>query len=382
MNFIFINIGMLMFRGGGENYAVNIARALRDRGCRSELYTLRPMFSKAQLSVPDFFDKVYVLRSPWLYTITSMFHRNRLMRRLKGIRGIPRIIGQIIFELRVFVCLWRRRHESFVVHSCCLPLVSCLVTRFLNKKGLLRMPGPIDNPYDRYFGLRSAGIIANGNAYQRIRQDYNPSNLHFINVGVDYSEEPAEEALGLMRRKLNISSEHFVVLFVGRLIEVKNIPMLLSGFKGLLDFGINAKLFIVGDGPNAAQCRSMVSDLGLNSSIHLTGWMDADELTVTYRLADVCVLTSHYDNYPNVLIEAMACGTPCIGTSVGGIPDIVHHGIDGMLVQPNDCKGLAETLLRFACGEMKIDRTQLQKRTLKSFSWHQSACRMIDIANS
>lgn len=100
-----------------------------------------------------------IKKSPWLYPFTQLFHRNKY---LKGIR----ILGQVIFEFRVFLKL-KKRDDDFIVHTCELPL---LVSKFTSKKAYMRMPGPLNNFYDIFLAKRCTGIIANGNAYEQIKQ--------------------------------------------------------------------------------------------------------------------------------------------------------------------------------------------------------------------
>lgn len=379
MKIVFVNIGMLMFRGGGENFDINMSRALRALGHKTELYTLKPVFRKVLLSKPEGYDLVHVVRSPWFYPLTSFLHRYEFTRKLVGIRGIPRILGQMIFELRVFYRLWRVRDEQFVVHTCALPLLSFLVTKGLGRCGILRMPGPIGNVYDKYFGLKTAAIVANGDAFKQIKEKCSPKALHFINVGVSPFKEPPTRLLERMRESLKILQGTFVVIFVGRLIPIKNISMLLRAFERFQGAKIPSKLLIVGDGPDYQKYRSMALRLGLDGKVLFLGKRGQDELSLLYRLADVCVLTSRYDNYPNVFIEAMACGTPCVGTSVGGIPDIVRSGINGEVVKPNDYEGLAGTLHDIASGAVLFERDFIRRRTLEMHSWGQSASRLVEV---
>jgi glycosyltransferase involved in cell wall biosynthesis len=97
-------------------------------------------------------------------------------------------------------------------------------------------------------------------------------------------------------------------------------------------YGSDCELLLIGKG-----------DLPLPFNRLSTGALSRDEdLASAYSAADVFVLASKYDNLPNMLIEAMACGTPCVAFRIGGIPDIIDHKVNGYLAEPFDCEDFAE----------------------------------------
>jgi glycosyltransferase involved in cell wall biosynthesis len=73
-----------------------------------------------------------------------------------------------------------------------------------------------------------------------------------------------------------------------------------------------------------------------------TGYVPDERLPSLYRAADTVVVPSVQDNLPNVVLESMAAGTPCVGFRIGGIPDMISHQVDGYLASPGDAKGLAD----------------------------------------
>ncbi len=87
-----------------------------------------------------------------------------------------------------------------------------------------------------------------------------------------------------------------------------------------------------------------VERLGLKDSVLFTGFQsDVSEIIATF---DVAVLPSHFEGMGRVLLEAMAMEKPVVASRVGGIPDLVQHGINGLLVTPGDVEGLAEALMK------------------------------------
>lgn len=378
---IFINIGMMMFRGGGENFDINMSKALKELGYDVEIYSLKPLLRSSKYTkVAVHFNKETFIKSPWLYPFTQFFHKNKYLKKLRGIRGIPRIFGQIIFELRVFFNL-KNREDDFLVHTCELPLLTYLLSKFTNKKAYMRMPGPLNNFYDIFLAKGCTGIIANGNAYEQIKKrNILNEKLHFINIGVhkfDKSEIISKEEF---RKKNNISSDDFVVLFVGRLIDIKNIPMLIRGFSIFLKKMKNAKLIIVGDGNKKDDLFLLSKSLGIHKNVVFSGNLTKIELGNYYNIADLCALTSYYDNFPNVLIEAMSFGIPSIGTNVGGIPNIIIDGENGFIVDSKNEYMLAEILEKSTYTVFKSEL--IKERINKTYSWEKSAINFIKVFNN
>lgn len=147
--------------------------------------------------------------------------------------------------------------------------------------------------------------------------------------------------------------------------------MLLKGFSLFLGQEKNSKLIIIGDGNKKNDLKELVSSLNIKHNVLFKGNLEKNELGNYYNIADVCALTSHYDNFPNVLIEAMSFGVPCIGTNVGGIPSIIEDGVNGYIVNSNDEKMLAS---KFSKSKNKIfDREIIKERINYEYSWRKSA---------
>jgi glycosyltransferase involved in cell wall biosynthesis len=133
-----------------------------------------------------------------------------------------------------------------------------------------------------------------------------------------------------------------VLLSVGRLVEKKGFPDLLQAAASLQRRGYRFRLDIHGDGPDRPALAAAVTELGLEDDVRLLPAIPRDALAETYRRADVFVLTPFVtgsgdrDGIPNVLVEAMASGLPVVATAVGGIPELVEHGGNGLLAEPRD----------------------------------------------
>ena len=145
------------------------------------------------------------------------------------------------------------------------------------------------------------------------------------------------------------------ILSVGRLVEKKGFADLLAALALVRDEGEPFRCTIYGDGPLRDELEARRDELGLDGVVTFAGACAPDDLIPAFRGADVFVLTpvlgadGDRDGVPNVLVEAMACGVPVVSTTVGGIPELVTHGEDGLLAPAHDPATVArhlETLLR------------------------------------
>jgi glycosyltransferase involved in cell wall biosynthesis len=121
-----------------------------------------------------------------------------------------------------------------------------------------------------------------------------------------------------------------VIVAAGRMAEAKNYPLLIEAM-ALLRNQVPASLFILGKGDEEPRLREMIRGRGLTDAVHLCGFQTNPWKYIAR--ADVFALTSHYEGFGNVVVEAMACGVPVVATSSPGTRDIVSSGADGLLVE-------------------------------------------------
>ena len=137
---------------------------------------------------------------------------------------------------------------------------------------------------------------------------------------------------------------------MGRLVEKKGFDELLHACALLAARHRRFHCEIYGDGPRRGDLESLRDQLDLQEYVHFRGARTQAELLPVYQRADVFALTPRVtddgdrDGVPNVLFEAMACGTPVVSTCVGGIPEVVHDGRDGLLVNGGGAEAIAACL--------------------------------------
>ena len=164
------------------------------------------------------------------------------------------------------------------------------------------------------------------------------------------------------RHKIIISHRHFVdftkfvvkrkideranvVGYVGRFSEEKGILNLVKSIPLLLRRRKDIYFVLCGDGELSNKIRSIIQYQGLDAHVNLTGWISQKEVPNFLNNFKLLVIPSYTEGLPNIMLEAMACGTPVLATPVGAIPDIIKDGETGFLLKSNDPKHIAERIV-------------------------------------
>jgi glycosyltransferase involved in cell wall biosynthesis len=152
------------------------------------------------------------------------------------------------------------------------------------------------------------------------------------------------------------------------------LSFLIKGFLEAYKENSNIVLNIVGEGESREINKLKMLAKG-NKSIKFLGKKTGKELIEIYQMNDVFCITSLYDNYPNAVFEAMACGLPVIATKVGGIPLQVIDSVTGILIELNNIEQLKNAILRLANNKELREKMgkAARERVEKEFSWDKSA---------
>lgn len=166
-------------------------------------------------------------------------------------------------------------------------------------------------------------------------------------IGMSHKIEVIENAIDVYkyrnasaydRRKMNIKSDVNVILMSARFSTAKDQETLIKAFS-LLNFD-NIALVLVGDGPLKAECEVLVSQLGIASSTYFLGMRE--DIPQLIKMADICVLSSHWEGFGLVAVEYMAAGKPVVASDVAGLNNVVKGA--GILFKAGDEKELAANL--------------------------------------
>ena len=186
--------------------------------------------------------------------------------------------------------------------------------------------------------------------------------IDIIPLGFELDEFASQpRATGDFRRALGIPGDAKLVGAVGRLVPIKNIPLLLEAAALARQEDPDIRVVLVGDGELREELQARAAALGLAQAVVFAGWRR--DLASVYADLDAVVISSRNEGTPASLIEAMATGCPVIATRVGGVPDLIVDGETGRLVPPGDREALAEallTLFREPAGTVRM--TELARR--------------------
>lgn len=212
-----------------------------------------------------------------------------------------------------------------------------------------------------------------------------PRKMTMVPCGFD-PEEFAPMSRQEARRQLGLDPDEFIVLQLGRMVKRKGVENVVRAMAELPRETLPRLLVVGGESdqpdaritPEIGRLQSIARELDVDDVVTFTGRRQRDQLRAYYCAANVFVTTPWYEPFGITPLEAMACGTPVIGSAVGGIQYSVVDGLTGYLVPPNDPSALAERLahlqahpaLSRAMGLAGVRRAQMM------FTWEQVAMQL------
>jgi glycosyltransferase involved in cell wall biosynthesis len=361
---------LAMMRGGGETRHLAWMRELAALGVEVDVITGQPLLIGG-VRFPIAGVKATMLRSPYLREWVYQFQRRRGFGRLT--------MDALHFDEEWFCrAAWReisgRPAAPDIVHAHALYQAARL--RRGSPAVVLNFPGEPNRRYAADIAMAD-GLIADGWAAAEL-----PAKLghpvHSVPKGVD--AERFRPAGPNLRRELGVEGKR-VILSVGRFVPIKNTALTIEAMARVAQHDSTAHLVLVGEGPELANLEAQVERLGIASCVTFAGYVPQGDLGPFYRSADLFVLASDFDNSPNVVLEAMACGVPVVATNVGGVAEYVAAARGGDLVPARDPAALARALetwladanRRTAAGAFN------RQRVVQQFSWRASAERLLEV---
>lgn len=229
---------------------------------------------------------------------------------------------------------------------------------------------------------RSRELIALSGAFRRVLvEDYrtSPWQVHVIPPGVDldvFCPGDARDA----RRALGIAPSTWVVFTVRRLVPRMGLDVLLDAWRRIAREHEDALLVVAGEGGLRRELERRAEELAVADSVRFAGPIPDEQLVTYYRAADVCVVPSiALEGFGLVVLEALACGTPVVGSDVGGLPEILTRLSPSLLVPHGDAAALAERLAAARDGREPLPDANTCRTFAESFSWRQVAARHEEI---
>jgi glycosyltransferase involved in cell wall biosynthesis len=212
-------------------------------------------------------------------------------------------------------------------------------------RGVYEWYGPLQWWIKRQVTRRSYSVVANSHAGAKYAQtrigSASKGKISVIYNGVPELQSITAAKRESLRGELGLASQTFVTLFVGRLVDHKNLPSLVRAAQILERSSHDQTILLVGDGPERSALMADIQATGCKR-IRVLG--ERDNVEHLMQIADVLVLPSFREGLSNVILEAMVAGTPVVASSVGGNIELVQHGKTGLLYPGDDHEALAERL--------------------------------------
>ena len=175
-----------------------------------------------------------------------------------------------------------------------------------------------------------------------LKRLYGAGKVVCIHNGIDLKKVQVKQERAKVRQCLGVGSNECVVGTVGRLTTVKGHDIMIQTARLLKNENVDCKFLIVGDGPLMLKLKALAQTLGIEKEVILAG--QRDDVYDLINAMDIFLLPSLHEGIPMVLLESLALGCPVIASRVGGIPEIVSHGKEGLLVEPGRVEELKENV--------------------------------------
>lgn len=229
-----------------------------------------------------------------------------------------------------------------------LPIVSTIhATEAGRNNGIREEQQKYINDTEWMLTYESSEVIVNSNYMKGELQRLFGLPFEKINVipnGVSASNFTVANRDYDFRRRYAMDNEK-IILFMGRLVYEKGVQNLIAAMPKILNNYHDAKLIIAGKGGMLGELQNEVNNLGLGNKVYFTGQLSPKQVQKMYKCADIAVFPSTYEPFGIVAIESMLLGVPTVVSDIGGLNEIVDHGVTGMKSYAGNANSLADSIL-------------------------------------
>lgn len=320
--------------------------------------------------------EIHVITSQDEGTAENSYEKGFYIHRLS--KKNIRFLSPLLFWKDIFWIIQRIKPD--IVHG---QDISSGIPALLTKK-LLKIPfliyGRGTDVYDPdwFAKLTIKTIIKNADSVIALTSDMKKAmqaiydrDISVISNGIElnnYTNEPPVQNVGGSEKR---------ILFVGRLHPIKGVQYLLQAMQIVHAEMPDVRLILVGDGEEREYLESLTDRLEIRGCVEFAGRVPHEKIQGYLGQADVFVLPSLSEGFPNVILEAMACGLPIVTTKVGGIPDIVTDGVNGYLVDAKNPDAIAEKILiLLQNGQLSEEISIKNKEKVKKYKWENVVCKL------
>jgi len=264
--------------------------------------------------------------------------------------------------------------------------LALLIYKIFNKKTptlLTLQTGRVSIPYFLFKKIHQVPdkIQAISNTLAERAKKFGAKNVEVVPNGVTLNKFKIRNSKFKMKGKLGLKDQ-FVIMTIARLEKVKGIEYLIEAMEILNSkfkiqpqpisngLGQNSKLFIIGDGSERKKLENLVENLNLQEKVKFFGQILNEKIPEFLASANCFVLPSVSEGFGIVILEAMAAGVPVIATNVGGIPDIIENGKNGILVEPKNPEAIVKAIIKiFSDSQFAQKLVQNANANLTRYDW-------------
>ena len=356
--------------GGMQNHTAELTRALDRRGVLQTVLTTRPPTAPYFQRLGDHARVIRlglpVRRFRQLYAPQAAILAPIVAARADVVHVH---LGEDLAVLPVGAAAARVHHLPLVltIHT---SLRHTLAVSNLRSAVLKTLGGPIER-----WGEHSAEAVLVITPRLRrllLSDGVDENRIHLIPPGVNSSlfEGPFEDPFAGIGRPR--------VLFVGRLAPQKGVSTLVAA-AGLLKHP-SAQVLLVGDGPERKALEKEAKRIGVGDRFHFVGFVAHERLPAVLVHADLLVLPSIYEELGTVLLKAMQAALPIVASNIGGIPDVIEDGVNGLLVSPGEPEALARAIDRLLADRDLARRlSEGAQERAKDYDWEVLAERVLRV---
>ena len=184
-------------------------------------------------------------------------------------------------------------------------------------------------------------IVPTKKTYDLFKEKYEyDKNVHIVPTGIEvdrfYKENNTDKRTNEIKEQYGIKKDDFVILFVGRLAEEKNVTFLIENQKELIKHNKKCKLMIIGDGPDADMLKKQAEELGISDNVIFTGKIPWEHIHEYYQVPNVFVSASNTETQGLTLLEAMAAGVPVVALDDDAFREVIVDDLNGYLFKEKE----------------------------------------------
>lgn len=351
--------------GGIQEHVSNLAQTMTKQGHQLKVVTVRRNKSER---VRDTFAGLDVIRVPQLNlpkTLTAQYLAiTTALLIAKRLRGQADVVHYHTF--------WPDAFTAFIVNKFVPTVYTAHESRFL-----LMAEQPKTQRWLKLALRPFQGILAPSTELLEVTRQLGVTieKSVFISNAVDANKFRPDITRGIVRARYGIPADHCLILCPRRLVPKNGLEFLIESLPIIHQRFSNFSVLIAGDGPEKEKLHRRACELGFQHSVIFAGNQNNDQLPEFYADANIVAIPSLKEATSIAGLEAMASARAVVASNVGGLPEIIDDGVNGLLVPPRDPEALARALMRLI--ETPELRNQLgdaaRTRVERKFTWEHVA---------